>query len=362
MPGAKLLNCRQYFLETNPNMNTHTIELITRDGEQLRFVCAGDRNLLDAAADAHIVLPAQCGAGHCGTCYAEVSHGDFTLGQHNPAALPAGAGKGGTLLCCTFPGSDLRIDLPYDHDRILIGEIPVRNAEITAVETIGENTLRLELRYTPDDGGGSAAEFEPGQFMELEVPGLGIKRAYSLSNTANWDGRLEFLIRLQAGGLFSTWLKMMTAVGQTLIVHGPKGAFGIHESGLRPRWFVAGGTGLAPMLSMLRRMAEFQEPHPARLYFGVNRAEELFCQTELAALQAELPQLQVIYCVWQPDEQWQGFCGTPVDALALDLAAAAVLPDIYLCGPPRLIDAAMAAAQAAGVPDKQVLSERFLPA
>jgi ferredoxin-NADP reductase/ferredoxin len=351
-------------LESRQNMNTHAIELTTRDGEQLRFECATDQNLLEAAASAHIVLPAQCGRGSCGTCYADVTHGDFTLGKHNAAALPADdAAKGGTLLCCTFPRSDLRISLPFDHDRILIGEIKIRNAEITAVDSVGENTLRLELRLAPnEDGGGSVAEFEPGQFMELEVPGQDIRRAYSLSNISNWEGRLEFLIRLQPGGLFSTWLREQAAVGQTLIVHGPKGAFGLYESGLRPRWFVAGGTGLAPMLSMLRRMAELQEPHPARLYFGANRAEELFCQTELKALQAELPQLQVIFCVWKPDDLWQGYCGTPVDALAQDLADAAVLPDIYLCGPPALIDAAEAAARAKGVPDKQVLSERFLPA
>ncbi|MGZ4954919.1 MAG: aromatic/alkene monooxygenase hydroxylase FAD-binding subunit MmoC [Methylobacter sp.] len=342
-------------------MNTHAIELTTRDGEQLRFECATDQSLLEAAADAHIVLPAQCGQGNCGTCYADVTHGDFTLGKHNPAALPAGAEASSTLLCCTFPKSDLRISLPFDHDRILIGEIKVRSAEITAIDSVGENTLRLELRLTPNEDDGSMAEFEPGQFMELEVPGQNIKRAYSLANISNWDGRLEFLIRLQPGGLFSTWLRKQAVVGQTLIVHGPKGAFGLYESGLRPRWFVAGGTGLAPMLSMLRRMAEFQEPHPARLYFGANRPEELFCQTELKALQAELPQLQVIFCVWKPDNNWQGFCGTPVDALTQDLADAAVLPDIYLCGPPALINAAEAAARAKGVPDKQVLSERFLP-
>ncbi|MDI1278474.1 aromatic/alkene monooxygenase hydroxylase FAD-binding subunit MmoC [Methylobacter sp.] len=343
-------------------MNTHAIELTTRDGEQLRFECAADQNLLEAAADAHIVLPAQCGQGSCGTCYADVTHGDFTLGKHNPAALPVDdEAKGGTLLCCTFPQSDLRISLPFNHDRILIGEIKVRNAEITAVDSVGENTLRLELRLAPDEDDGSVAEFEPGQFMELEVPGQDIRRAYSLANTGNWEGRLEFLIRLQPGGLFSTWLREQATVGQTLIVHGPKGAFGLHESGLRPRWFVAGGTGLAPMMSMLRRMAEFQEPHPARLYFGANRAEDLFCQTELEALQAELPQLQVIYCVWKPEDNWQGFSGTPVDALAQDLAGAVVLPDIYLCGPPALIDAAEATARAKGVPDQQVLSERFLP-
>jgi ferredoxin-NADP reductase/ferredoxin len=344
-------------------MNTHAIELTTRDGEQLRFECAADQNLLAAAASVHIVLPAQCGQGNCGTCYANVTDGEFTLGKHNPAALPVDdEAKGGTLLCCTFPRSDLRIDLPFAHDRILIGEIKVRNAEITAIDSVGENTLRLELLLAPDENGGSAAEFEPGQFMELEVPGQGIKRAYSLANTGNWEGRLEFLIRLQPGGLFSTWLQKQAAVGQTLIVHGPKGAFGLSENGLKPRWFVAGGTGLAPMLSMLRRMAEFQEPHPARLYFGANRAEELFFQAELKALQAELSQLQVVFCVWKPDDNWQGFCGTPVDALAQDLADATVFPDIYLCGPPALLDAAEAAAKATGVPADQILSERFLPA
>ncbi|MEQ1531793.1 MAG: oxidoreductase, partial [Methylococcales bacterium] len=140
----------------------------------------------------------------------------------------------------------------------------------------------------------------------------------------------------------------------------PKGAFGLTENGLKPRWFVAGGTGLAPMLSMLRRMAEFAEPHPARLYFGVNRIEELFCQTELAALQAELPQLQVTVCVWKADGTWQGFSGTPAEALAQDLADATVLPDIYVCGPPKLIDAVDVLANAKGIPKNQVLSERFV--
>ena len=344
-------------------MNNHAIELTTRDGSQFRFNCTDDQNLLAAAADAHIVLPAQCGYGNCGTCYADVTQGDYTLGKYNPTALNAEAKeKGGTLLCCTFPHSDLHISLPFDHDRVLIGEIKIRSAEIIAIETVGENTLRLELCLAPDENGGNGAEFESGQFMELEVPGHDIKRAYSLSNTGNWEGKLEFLIRLQPRGLFSTWLKEQATVGQMLLVHGPKGSFGLYESGLKPRWFVAGGTGLAPMLSMLRRMAEFQEPHPARLYFGVNRAEELFCQAELKALQIDLPQLQVIYCVWKPEDNWDGFCGTPVDALTQDLMSTTVMPDIYLCGPPKLIDAAETTARAHGVPDNQILSERFLPA
>jgi len=343
-------------------MCTHAIELTTRDGAGLRFDCPVDQNLLEAAAAAHIALPSQCRQGSCGACYAEVTCGDYTLGEHNPAALPADeAEKGGVLLCRTFPRSDLSISLPFNHDRIVIGTIPRRSAEIAAIEPIAEHTVRLELNLTADEDGGGA-QFEPGQFMELEVPGQDLKRAYSLANTGNWEGKLEFLIRLQPGGRFSAWLRDEARPGQGLIVHGPQGAFGLSENGLRPRWFVAGGTGLAPMLSMLRRMAEFQEPHPARLYFGVNRSEEMFCREELEALCTELPMLQVTLCVWKANGDWLGFHGTPVDALARDLADADVLPDIYLCGPPALIDAAEAAARSRGVPDEQVISERFLPA
>lgn len=336
----------------------HAIELATRDGQTLRFDCAPQQTLLDAAAEAGLLLPAQCRQGSCGACHATATRGDYLLGAHNPQALPAG--EGGLLLCCTQPRSELAIALPYEAARIGRGGIPRREAAISAVEPLSEDTVRLELRLTPDESGAAVAEFEPGQFMELEVPQAGLRRAYSLANTGNWEGRLEFLVRLQPGGRFSAWLRQQAQPGQTLVVHGPQGAFGLRENGLRARWFVAGGTGLAPLLSMLRRMAEFQEPHPARLYFGVNRREELFGRAQLDALRAELPALQLTLCVREPDANWSGFAGTPVDALARDLDGLSSFPDLYLCGPPGLIEAAQALALARGVPAEQVHSERFV--
>lgn len=341
-------------------MTIHAIELTTRDGAQLRFDCGPDQTLLDAAAQAAILLPAQCRQGSCGACYAEATDGDFTLADHSSSALPAGAvEQGGTLLCRTFPRSDLCISLPFDQDRIGSGAVPVRQAEIVALDTIAAATVRLVLQLLPDEELGSMAEFEPGQFMELEVPGLGLRRAYSLANTGNWEGRLEFLIRLQPQGRFSTWLQSQAQVGQALTVHGPQGAFGVNANSLNARWLVAGGTGLAPMLSILRRMAEFQETQPVKLFFGVNRIEELFCLDELMVLGSQLPQLQVITCVWKPEGEWQGFTGTPAEALERDLAFEGMHPDIYLCGPPAMIDAATVVAQAAGVPPTQIISERF---
>lgn len=341
-------------------MSAYPIELTTRDGEHIRFDCAEDQNLIDAAAAVNIILPAQCKQGGCGACHAHATAGDYLLGEHSPEALPKDGGHGSLLMCRTYPRSALSIAAPFDHNRIQFQAIPSREAEIAELADIGENTVRLVLQLLPDADDSRAALFEPGQFMELEIPGSGLKRAYSLANNGNWEGRLEFLIRLQPNGRFSGYLKQ-AKTGDRLTVRGPQGAFGLQETGLRPRWFVAGGTGLAPMLSMLRRMAEWQEPHAARLYFGVNREAELFALDALDELKAALPQLVVEVCVWKPEGDWQGFAGTPVDALRRDLAAAQTQPDIYLCGPPILIDLAEAAAQELGVAESQIFSERFLP-
>ncbi|NML15980.1 2Fe-2S iron-sulfur cluster-binding protein [Azohydromonas caseinilytica] len=334
-----------------------SVELRTLDGQSLTLDSPPWQTVLEAAEAARWRLPSQCRQGGCGACRAQVLSGEYSLGPHNPAALPADP-PGSVLLCRTTACSDLSIALPYERARIAGGPMPRREAELIELERDGASTVRLALRLLPDADGVAVAEFEPGQFVELEVPGHELRRAYSMANTGNWDGHLEFLIRLQPRGRFSAWLREEAAPGQRLVVHGPQGAFGLRENGLRPRWFVAGGTGLAPLLSMLRRMAEFQEPQPTRLFLGVTREADLFAGAALA----ELPGLQLTVCVWRPEGDWRGEAGTPAEALRRALAACApqAWPDLYLCGPAALVEAAEAAARDAGVPATQVYSERFV--
>jgi NAD(P)H-flavin reductase len=109
----------------------------------------------------------------------------------------------------------------------------------------------------------------------------------------------------------------------------------------------------------LRRMAEWGEDHPTTVFLGVNNEQEIFCQQELAELTAALPQLKVELCVWQASDNWQGFVGTPADALRLHLAEAALLPDIFLCGPPLLVEAATEIAHRAGIAEERIFCERF---
>ncbi|MER7769240.1 2Fe-2S iron-sulfur cluster binding domain-containing protein [Kitasatospora sp. NPDC096140] len=334
------------------------VVLTTSDGGRLEFTCAPGASVLEAAAEAGAALPASCHQGTCGSCHASVTDGRYELGTHSALALPEDEReRGDVLLCRTFPCGPLTAALPYEQSRILYGGIPVREAVITALEPVAQDTVRLELRLDGD----ADCQFDPGQFMELQAPGSEVKRAYSLANTGNWEGRLEFYVRLREGGRFSTHLAHRARPGDRLTVHGPQGAFGLHETGLRPRWFVAGGTGLAPLLAMVRRMAEWQDPQPARLFLGVNEPKDVFGVRELAAVAEELPGFRYDVCVWKPSGGWSGPTGTPADRFAAALPElAGTAPDVYVCGPPPLVDAVLRAALQGGVPQEQVHRERFL--
>jgi ferredoxin-NADP reductase/ferredoxin len=341
-------------------MTTHAISLATRDGRTFQFSAGEEQDLLGAAADAGMLLPSLCRDGGCGACTCTVAEGDFRLGDYNPAALPAAAReRGEVLLCRTYAEGDLSLRAPYGSEQVRFENAASRPADIAELDTVAENTVRLLLRLCPDPEGGTALEFEPGQYVTLGIPGTGVERPYSLANTPNWSGELEFFIHLQTGGRFSDFLRT-APVGGRLDVAGPAGHFILQAQSLKPRWFVGGGTGLAPLLCMLRHMAEFGETQPARLFFGVTRESELFAREELARLQQDLPQLRATLCVWRPEPGWSGFHGTAADALREELAAAGTRPDIYLCGPPGLVDAVTSVAREAGLADEDIFSERFL--
>jgi ferredoxin-NADP reductase/ferredoxin len=347
-------------------MTLHNIKLTTLDGGIFQFDCEESESLIDAAARAMIQLPSMCKQGSCGICAVTCSSGEYKMGTFNSVVLsPEAAEQGEILPCRTFPRSDLVLAAPYDSESVRTRIIPERNAKIVAVERMAGNVIRLELRLEPDGAQGVMADFEPGQFMQIGVPNSDAMRAYSLANTANWEGRLEFIIRLHPGGVFSEYLTRQAQPGATLRVRGPQGGFYLHQNGPRPRWFVAGGTGLAPVLSMTRRMAEYQEDQETRLFFGVNDEAELFALDELEKLRRETPRLAVDVRLWRPADGWKGLVGTPIDGLrgALEELTAkpnGMAPDVYLCGPAAMIDQGQKLALASGVPAEQIFVERFV--
>ncbi len=338
-------------------MSEHNVTLVTRDGAELPFPCAQTDNVLGAAEAAGYFLPAMCHEGTCGLCHARVTEGKYTMGPHNSAALRTDV-PGEVLLCCCTPDENLRVALPYDQAQVLRYKVPVRQAVIESITPAWENAVALTLRLQPDPELGTAVEFSPGQYMELTIPGTEIRRAYSLANLPNWEGRLDFLIRLQANGAFSTWLREQAKVGDTITVRGPSGSFILDEASVRPRCFVGGGCGLAPILSMLRHLGEFQDAQPTQLIFGANRETELVPPADVEAVTAALPQLGVTLAVTTPVGEWHGFQGTAPAALEAYLAKAEEPIDIYACGPPKMLEAVEALVQKRGRGDR-VIAERL---
>ena len=263
------------------------ITLLTRDGTRFEFPFADADNVVDAAKTAGLHLPAMCHEGTCGACHAEVTEGRYTLGQHGAGAR-ADTPTGGVPLCRCRAEGDLVIKAPYAQTDIRRQQIPQREATIVDLTPAGNGAMAVTLALAPDPAFGAAADFVPGQYMEVLIPGTTIRRAYSMANLPNWDGRLEFLIRLVPGGAFTTWLAERARPGDRLQMRGPLGRFMLDETSARPRCLIGGGCGFAPVLSMLRHLAEFQDMQPTTLIFAANREDELFAAGTISDLAAGL--------------------------------------------------------------------------
>jgi propane monooxygenase reductase component len=204
--------------------------------------------------------------------------------------------------------------------------------------------------------------FKPGQYVDIAVPGHEDEhRSFSMANTSSADGELEFMIKLYPGGRFSGLLEDGTiAAGGELSLTGPYGVFTLRASSPRRLLFIGGGAGMAPILSLLRSMREAGVERPATYYYGARRASDLFHVEELQGLCGALRQASFVPALSEPDpeEQWTGETGLITDVverLEGDLADV----DAYLCGPPPMVDAAIAMLEAAGVPEAHIYFDKF---
>jgi len=340
-------------------MSNHQIKIITEEGEVTEFDCAEDEDIISAAIRQSIFLMSSCREGGCATCKGECTEGDFEMGKVSAQALPQEEQEEDmVLLCRCYPTDDMVVEVPYTFDRISYSEEGKEfSTEITELQQVSSNVTKLCLKRTD---GEKQIKLDSGQYYDLEIPDTEITRSYSPANIGNNDGEMEFLIRVLDDGKFSNYLKQDAKLGQALNVKGPSGIFGLVANGFTPRYFVAGGTGLAPILSMVRFMKEWGEPQPCTIYFGSTFEEEVFYIDELDKLASEMDNLTVKICVWKATDSWAGEKGSVVDVLKKDLQEASTKPDLYLCGPPGMVDATYSACAEVGISKDNIYLEKFL--
>jgi propane monooxygenase reductase subunit len=303
-----------------------------------------------------------CKEGQCSACKSFLLDGDVDLDKYSTFALPDfEEAEGWTLLCRAHAYSDLEVELINYDEEVLHGGTPPRtvSARVTAVEPLTHDITRLCLTVEDD----APFSFKAGQYVDIRIPGGGEDehRSFSMANLAAEAGELEFMIKRYPGGRFSGLLgDDGIKAGDELQVTGPYGVFTLRASSPRRLVFIGGGAGMAPILCLLRSMAEAGVERPATFYYGARTPTDLFHLDELAELAGRLPGLTFVPALSEAGngDGWTGEAGLITDVVERmedDLAEV----DAYLCGPPPMVDAAIAMLEAKGVPESHIYFDKF---
>src|SRR6266567_2329968 len=175
---------------------------------------------------------------------------------------------------------------------------------------------------------------------DIEIPGSGATRSFSMANTSARDsGQLEFVIKVYPDGLFSHFLDTTLQVGDRLNIAGPYGVFTLREGDDADLIFVGGGAGMAPILSLLRSMAERGITRKATYYYGARGRRDLCFEAELRALAEALPNFRYVPALSEPagGEAWDGETGLITDVVRRHEAGLSNA-HAYVCGPPPMVE------------------------
>ena len=295
-----------------------------------------DPSLLHAALRAGIAFPYECSSGGCGSCrFKPVTGAVKTLWEDAPGLTARDSRNGYRLACQTRALSDLTIDVREDTGCKPV--VPPRrvNAAVEDRRDLTRDIAEFRLRSK------EPASFRPGQYVLLEHGGL--RRCYSMSNTANDEGVWEFMIKRVPGGAFSSWL-FDDAPGPSVTLDGPYGMAYLREDSERDVLCVAGGSGLSPMVSIARGIAEEAafEGRALRFFYGGRTSADVCGEQELLALGLG-SRLRFTAVVSDVDAAatngWSGPTGLVHESVADDIGVAAREMEVYFAGPPPMAEA-----------------------
>lgn len=332
---------------------TYTVRL---EPVGIEFDVDEDETVLRGAFRQGLMLMHGCKEGQCAACKSFLLDGEVDLDKYSNFALnDYEKEEGWTLLCRAHAMSDLEIELiNYDEEVLRSGiALQTQSMRVAGIDALTHDIRRLVLTGAP-------MAFRPGQYVDIAIPGSEEVRSFSMANLPGTP-ELEFMIKLYPGGRFSGLLADGgLQEGDELEVTGPYGVFTLREKSDRPLLFIGGGAGMAPILSLLRSMAEKGSARRAVYYYGARGPQDLFHLEELAELERRLPNFRFVAALSEcpEDHPWTGERGLITDVvhrLEEDLTQI----DAYLCGPPPMVDAAVAMLEQGGVPESRVYFDKF---
>jgi NAD(P)H-flavin reductase/ferredoxin len=328
------------------------VQFVFSDGRSSSIQVERGASVLAACKEAGISLLVDCEEGVCGTCQGRASCGSLDMEPFTEGLLSASEiNDGFVLVCRTRATGPVVIELPYSsRDAQVEGDETPTTATVVNVQEASRETMTLTLETQ------GPFAFLPGQYVNIS-PHPGLERSFSMANAPDAT-TLVFHIALRSDGKFCNWLRAAPP-GATVQLSPARGTFFLRDD-LRPKVMVAGGTGLAPFLAMLRSLAAGSGPQRSAsvtLLVGARSERHLFEKAALDALRVELPGLDVRYAcdeVAEGSPTRQGRVTDMLGEIELDRAAT-----VYVCGPPPMVEAARQALKSRQFPLKQFLAEKF---
>ena len=304
-------------------------------------------NLLEVLREHRVPLSYSCMAGRCGTCRCKVTAGDVLhSGQETAGPL---AGKRYVLACQTILTEPCTIEIP-EPDEVVVHPARIVKATVVAIEDMTHDIKRLRLKSA------KPLEFSPGQYAHLQFTPEHI-RPYSMAGLCT-DGELEFHTRLVPGGRVTGYIANTLKAGDSVRVSGPLGTAYLRRQHADPMLCVAGGTGLAPILAIVRGAIAAGMANPIHLYFGVRSPRDVYGAPWLQRLREEHKDLHVHVVVTSGSTRARERSGLVTDAIDQDWARLSGWR-AYLCGAPPMVEAATMLVRQKGVAPEQIYADAF---
>lgn len=320
------------------------------------------QNILDACLRSGIWLPHACCHGLCATCKVLVKDGEVEHGDASPFALmDFERNEGKTLACCATLESDAVIEADIDDDpdaeAIRVGDF---EGVVSRIEPLTPTIKAIIIRLD------KPMHFQAGQYINLEIPTLGIRRAFSLANapSSGSESEVELNVRIVTGGEGTGYLHDRLREGDAIRLSGPYGRFFVRKSAGVPLLFMAGGSGLSSPRSMILDLLDGGCGLPITLVYGQRTRAELYYHDEFLALAERHSNFTYVPVLSHEPEasDWDGARGFVHDAAKAHFDNDFRGHKAYLCGPPVMIDACITTLIQGRLFERDIYTEKFLSA
>ena len=320
---------------------------------QTKVPVLGDDTVLRALAENKIFLPSACGGkATCGACKFRLLNDDTEIKPTEEAFITAEEREQGVRLACQVKvRGDMQIEIP---DELL---------SAAEYETVVEHIEDLTYDIKPIRCrllGEQQIAFKPGQYAQLRVPGIDIIRAYSIASNPKEKDFFELIIRMVPKGQATTFVHKALEIGDKLIVTGPFGDFYLREETSRDIICIAGGSGKAPIRSIVHYLRDQGMPRKVKYFFGARTTKDLFYTEEFEDIAQEFSNFRYIPALSSPlpEQDWQGETGLITDVVDRhtgDLSDT----EAYLCGSPGMIDACIKVLEKHNINPSNVFYDKF---